>query len=645
MVKTYTGKDAKSQFKPLSEADIQASTDSAIYTKGYNYYLDNAIFEPILSDSVLQAYCGGSKGGPYRVEARLVLANEASTKAVASFACSCPKGGFCKHIVALLLTWLHQPGRFAVRKGPLERLREKSREELLAIMEQLLQRQPDIEPLIELLLELPATTITPDTNRPSRARTRTLDPSTIRTQVDLAFYDAGGGWGAANRVASELEQLSDIGQSFAQAGEWANAQVVFATLAEEAISRYERIHDEGQVSWILGQCATYLVQCLEAQSGLPQAEKFSFSEREELLTALFSLWRFGYEYGGIDTDIPGVVADNVTEDERKMIEGWLREQVRLGQDFSSTWHNRYIVNFLAKLKAAVQFSDEELLDEYRKAGLYLDLVQKLVQLQRQDEALEVATARLTDPIEVLKFADHLLNSGQDWQEQALAFVEMRLKEAEHAVREKSRDFTAANKIDTYRRWLGEKYSAYDKADQALNIELARFQAHLDDSTYRSVQSAAQLAGQPEGLWKTLRPRLLKTLEQQRKWGALVSIYLTEGEVAKAISALAEMEQTSSSSRLGYGYHAAPNSYQVQVAKAAEEQFPDEAIRLYKSVVQQLIDVRGRDNYHQAADYLAQVQALYQKQGRESEWNSYINNLRLKNKPLRALKDELDRRNF
>lgn len=37
----------------------------------------------------------------------------------------------------------------------MERLGEKSHEELLALLKHLVQRQPEIEPLIELLVELP----------------------------------------------------------------------------------------------------------------------------------------------------------------------------------------------------------------------------------------------------------------------------------------------------------------------------------------------------------------------------------------------------------------------------------------------------------------------------------------------------------
>src|SRR5437763_14385933 len=179
------------------------------------------------------------------------------------------------------------------------RLSEKNHAELLALLEQLVQRQPDIEPLIELLMELPLATTTQERSRPGKGRERTLDPSTIRSQVASSFYNAGEGWGAASRVAAELEQLYDIGQNFAEAGEWANAQVVYATLAEETSMQYEEVHDEGQVSWGLGECAAGLVKCLEVQSAPPRDAQLDTEDGEELLTAFSDLWKFGYNYGGI----------------------------------------------------------------------------------------------------------------------------------------------------------------------------------------------------------------------------------------------------------------------------------------------------------------------------------------------------------
>ena len=645
MAKVQTGTNVKSQFKPLTEADIQALSDDASFRKGHDYYLHHEIVEPTLSESVLRAFCHGSSGSSYRVEATLLPASDKSAHKLASFSCSCPRGGFCKHLVALLLTWIHQPERFMVRSWLMVRLREKSREELLALLEQLVQRQPDIEPLIEVLIELPLAATPQEKKRPGRGRERTLDPSTIQCQVASAFYNAGEGWDAASRVAAELEPLCDIGQSFAEAGEWANAQVVYATVAEETIIEYEVLHDEGQVSWILGECAAGLVACLEAQSTIPRNERLEAAEREELLTTLLDLWKFGDNYGGIGVSIPAAIAGHATAHERKQVEAWLRQELRPEQDSSSKWRNRGIVDFLVTLKQAEHVSDEDLLEEYRKVGLYKELAEKFLQLGRENEALGVAQANLTEPMDVTWFAEQLLKSGEAWREQALAFVEMRLNEVKPAVQGKSQDFTSVHTVDTYRRWLSEKYLLYGKAKQALDIELARFQASPDHTTYRSVRSAAQAAGQPEAIWPDLRPRLIRTLEQQSRWGALISIYLDEGEASQALAALAELERAPRTSPYGYGYRPepAPSHYQAQVAKAAEEHYPDEAIRLYKSVVQTLIDGRGRENYQQATGYLARVRQLYQKQGRETEWQAYITNLRNSNKSLRALKEELDKR--
>src|SRR5437660_3228042 len=422
------------------------------------------------------------------------------------------------------------------------RLSEKNRAELLALLEQLVQRQPDIEPLIELLMELPLATTTQARSRPGKGRELTLDPSTIRSKVASAFYNAGEGWGAASRVAAELEQLYDIGKSFAEAGEWANAQVVYATLAEETIMQYEELHDEGQVSWVMGQCAAGLVGCLTVQSTLPKREQLDAEDREELLSALFDLWKFGNNYGGIGVDIAEAVAENGTAQERKTIEAWLREEMRPEQDSSSTWRNHGIVAFLVKLKEAEHSSEEDVLEEYRHAGLYKELAEKYLQLGRENEALGVAQANLIEPRDATWFAEQLLKLGEAWREPAQAFVETRLHEVEAAPQGKSQDFTRAFTVDSYRGWLSEKYLLYGKAKQALDMELARFQAKPDHTTYGSVRLAAQAAGEPEEVWSAIRPQLIQTLEQQSRWGALVTIYLDEGEVGQALAALAEMER-------------------------------------------------------------------------------------------------------
>ncbi|HYU73366.1 MAG TPA: hypothetical protein VEL31_11870 [Ktedonobacteraceae bacterium] len=527
----------------------------------------------------------------------------------------------------------------------LGQLKKKSREELLFLLEQLLEREPNIEPLVELLIGLQLATTMQEEKKPGKGRERTLDPSTIQRQVNLAFYHAGEGWNAASRAAAELEPLYDIGRGFAEAGEWANAQVVYATVARETIMQYEQIHDEGQLSWVLGECAAGLVECLDTQSTLPPQEQLDTTAREALLSALLDLWKFGHEYGGIEVDLVGAIARHATEQERKGVEVWLRQEIRSGQDFSSHWRNRYIVTFLVTLKSAESFSDEDILKEYRKVGLYKDLTEKLLQHGRANEAQEVARTELTEPTDVTWFAEQLIQSGSEWQGQALIFVETKLKEIERALAGKRQDFTASRTADIYRRWLGEKYSEYGKTEQALTLDLMRFQASPDETTYRSVRSAARLAGLPEKVWSDHRARLIEVVKQQERWGALVTIYLDEGEVDQALAALATMERLSTTSPSGYGFRQAPSQYQLQVARAAEEHYPEDAIRLYKEVVERLIEGRGRENYQQAVNYVARLKYLYEKQGHEAEWSAHITALRNKNKGLRALKEELEKRNL
>jgi hypothetical protein len=197
---------------------------------------------------------------------------------------------------------------------------------LVALFEHLVQRQPEIEAVLELLVELP---LSVTSSQEKRSRERTIDPAAIKSQVDVAFDRAGTDWDAAGRAAFDLEQVCVIGHDFAQAGAWANAQVVYATLAEEILSQYHLFRDEGQLSWVLSECADGLLACLKVQSDLPQNERLDANGREDLLTSLFALWHFGDHSGGIKSDLAHTIGELATAHERTLLETWLREKLQL----------------------------------------------------------------------------------------------------------------------------------------------------------------------------------------------------------------------------------------------------------------------------------------------------------------------------
>jgi len=240
----------------------------------------------------------------------------------------------------------------------LGRLRKKNHEELLFLVEQLMERKPDIQPLLELLIELPLPYASQKGKTPGKGNSRTLDLASIRKQLERALYSAGQGWKSANLIAEELRRLCGIGDDFAEAGEWANAQAIYAAIAGETIARYEEVEDECQIAEVIDECTDGLALCLDTQHDLPEDERLSFVNREKLLTSLFDIWNFGHDYGGINIDVVGTIVRNVTEDERKMVEGWLQQKINSGQD--SEWRKQSFVSFLTKLQEGASTSNENL---------------------------------------------------------------------------------------------------------------------------------------------------------------------------------------------------------------------------------------------------------------------------------------------
>ena len=151
-------------------------------------------------------------------------------------------------------------------------------------------------------------------------------------------------------MAAELSRLCGIGDDFAEAGEWANAQTVYAAITGEAIARYEELEDECQIAEVIDDCTEGLAICLDTQRDLPEEERLSDASREELLSALFEIWKFGQDYGGVDTDIVDTIASNVTNDERKMVEGWLQQEIHANQ--GSNRRNQGLESFLVKVRDA-----------------------------------------------------------------------------------------------------------------------------------------------------------------------------------------------------------------------------------------------------------------------------------------------------
>ena len=148
MKKSSAAKSARKSAKsdpPISEASIKRMTDPEVFERGEGYFGDGAIIKPIRIGNTLVARCHGSGYVPYRVRATF------DKKGVVDAACNCPYewGGYCKHIVALLLTHVRAPKKIEV-KPPVEvLLAESERDEIIAIVAQMVDRYPELYGIVD----------------------------------------------------------------------------------------------------------------------------------------------------------------------------------------------------------------------------------------------------------------------------------------------------------------------------------------------------------------------------------------------------------------------------------------------------------------------------------------------------------------
>ncbi|MCA1614513.1 MAG: SWIM zinc finger family protein, partial [Acidobacteria bacterium] len=124
----------------LTEAHVRELASEKSFDRGEAYYHDGAVLEPIRQEKELRAQCEGSDYEPYQVSAML------TDSGIAETSCTCPYdyGGICKHIVALLLTYVHEPQAFRPIPPLSVLLAGRSQEQLIAVIGELIKREPEL---------------------------------------------------------------------------------------------------------------------------------------------------------------------------------------------------------------------------------------------------------------------------------------------------------------------------------------------------------------------------------------------------------------------------------------------------------------------------------------------------------------------
>jgi uncharacterized Zn finger protein len=574
----------------LTPKAIQRQVGERIFNLGQRYFEDGALFDLRRQGNTLKGRCQGSRDEAYRVEATL------KGKGVASAECSCPvgDGGHCKHVGALLVAWEGRPEEFTEVEELEPALHRRSKEELIALIKLMLRKEPDLE--LVLQTPLPGT---------GSARSKAT-PEAYRKQAATAFRHGGYEWGAAGAIADELQGIVEIGDEFNKQHDYAGAAAVYQGVLTAVMDNYHSVQDEeGDLHSVVSDCAQGLGKCLAEAKGDP-------ARRQPILRVLFDLTLFDIEEGGIalSDDVPDL-AEEATADERRLLAGWVRDALPKGADWSADWRRKALGGWLLQLEADTM-DDEAFLRACRETGRRHDLVKRLLELGRLEEALEEIKAASDYDLPTL--ADTLVKHGHGTEADRIM--------AERA--KKSKDVRILE-------WQKKRATARKDWGAVLVLAERLFRNQPSLGGYKDLRKLAQ----KQGRWDALRPQLLALLKKDQYAYVLIPIYLEEGEIDEALEAVKSGRPYSYA--YGYGENLA-----VKVARAAEEDRPRAALDIYRKQAEGLIAGRNRSSYKEACQFLKKVRDLYKQMGEEGAWSKYVAKLRAEHKSLRALQEELTR---
>ena len=313
---------AEEKLPRLTEAHIRELASEKSFERGQDYYSDEAVLEPVRQGLELRAQCQGSDYEPYQVGATL------SKSGIAETSCTCPYdyGGICKHIVALLLTYVHEPQSFRSIPPLSTLLAGRSREELLALIGEMIKREPELLSLVELSVETE-----------QAARGNPPDVSVYRRQTRQALRHE-----SEHLVEKELRALGEPADRSAKAGDWLNAGAIYHAVLDEAVRGYDdmlrEVDEDGGIAVVIDEFAQGLSQCLKNSKADAQT-------RRAWLETLLEAELADVEMGGVD--LAPSAREAVLEHASGEEWAWIEERLNAAMSKSHGWEREELARFLA----------------------------------------------------------------------------------------------------------------------------------------------------------------------------------------------------------------------------------------------------------------------------------------------------------
>ena len=220
---------------------IQQRCTEQSFMRGVDYFYVEAIGNPVFHDYTLSATCEGTDLDPYHVTVELMPTGIASTH------CSCPYDweGDCKHIVALLLTCVHDPETILSLEPLFATLASEPSSSLLRIISELLKRAPELVPIVQEFSDGFTTSPSPGP----------LSSVTVyREEIDRLFRQESPEQDGLHHVLIQLEGLRRHAESLARSGEMESALSLLHALIHQSIARHSATLRQNELPLFVDKC-------------------------------------------------------------------------------------------------------------------------------------------------------------------------------------------------------------------------------------------------------------------------------------------------------------------------------------------------------------------------------------------------------
>jgi uncharacterized Zn finger protein len=580
---------------PFTETDIRAGASAQSFHRGMSYYNDGAVLEIIRRDAVITAEVEGSDYEPYEVTVKL-----GADGGIDYAACTCPYdyGGYCKHIVAVLLAALNDAESIEEKPDLQTLLNGLNEAQLRQLIVNVVTENPRLVAAIEyevnsLRRASPATSTSAD----FPPTPPLVDIDAIRRDMRRSFRKAasGGGGGRRGYYYDEYDEL------------YIDAGAILKPSIQAAEALLNRGDPAGAAALLAGVVEEWGECIADLEEWVYEANEDAFDEASSEVDALLAesllslplttaerkAWRARIDEWADETmglaisdaalemwwDYPPLVAamqGNITEQG-----AWEGE--------APMWADQ-----LARVRLRIlerQGRIEEFLNLAQAEGQLVLYLAKLVELGEIERTVAEANAYLGAPGEVLSIARLLDERGHHAEA---------LNVAAHGL-----DSTYPYGMEELARWLAPRAQAQGNVDLALRAARVAF---LKSRQLADYQTAESIAGER---WSAVKPELLEDLARSNAYTA-VEIYLHEHMLVEAMEAVDK--------RGGFGVDL------VRVIEAVRAEYPDWSIKQCKQQAERIMNNGDAKHYANAADWLRRARTIYAQHNRLAEWQNYLGKL-------------------